>query len=71
MLANPVCRHHSAVRSTQTAQTALLIDPELHEQGEALLRDLAFVLQLTRKIKRQILTEESSLTVTGAGHDCC
>jgi len=67
MIANPICRHPSP-RSTQTTQAAALLDPELREQGENLLRDLAFVMHLTRKIKRQILAEESALA--GVGHDC-
>ncbi len=70
MIANPICRHHSSVRTTQTPQAASLIDPELREQGDNLLRDLAFVLHLTRKLKRQILAEEVTLTVAGTTHDC-
>ncbi len=70
MVANPVCRHHSSARSTQTAHAASFTDPELREQGETLLRDLAFVLHLTRKVKRQILAVDSSLVLAGVGHDC-
>lgn len=66
MLANPVCPNPSAAYSTQSSH---LIDPELREQGENLMRDLAFVLHLTRKVKRQIVAEQAVLA--GAGSECC
>ncbi len=67
MIANPVSLHLSAVPSTALGPVACRIDPELRQQGEDLLRDLAFVLHLTRKVKRQILAEESLLA--GASQD--
>lgn len=66
MFANPVCTLESPVYSTQLPH---LVDSDLRQQGETLLRDLAFVLHLTRKVKRQILAEEPVLA--GAGQDCC
>jgi hypothetical protein len=66
MTANPICRR-ATVRSTQNTQTPAL-DPEFREQGERLLRDLAFVLHLTRKVKDQM--RNSQPTEEPAGEPC-
>jgi hypothetical protein len=67
MIADPICRL-SPVRPTQTTQASSLLDPDFREQGEKLLRDLAFVLHLTGKVKRQLLAEGPVLA--GAGLAC-
>jgi hypothetical protein len=39
---------------------------ELHEEAETLLRDLAYVLKLTRRVREEIVAEQEECELAGA-----
>jgi hypothetical protein len=55
MLTNSPCRR----RPTRSAQTARVV-PSATPEGERLLRDLAFVLHLTSRVKSQMMADSDA-----------
>lgn len=55
----------STTRTTQTTNTATASDRRCDE-AQAVLRDMAFVLSLTRRVKAEVLREQDAAAVCKA-----